>query len=83
MTGGPVDVTLLDGTTHLDEVSHTEVQAVLACVQEIYADEALTVQVIAAAVIAQHQLLQGHDPETVLQTLSDGLRGRMLPEAAW
>lgn len=80
MTDGPIEFTLTDGVIHFDHETHVKTQAVLACVQEIYADEAWTVQVIAAAVIAQHQLNQGVDPAVVARTLADGLEDRMLPE---
>lgn len=77
-TGGPVDATLIDGVTHYDHETHVQTQAVLACVQQIYADEAWTVQVLAAAVIAEHQLDNGLDPRLVAETLKDGLKGRMI-----
>jgi hypothetical protein len=53
-------------------------QAVLACVSAIYADESWTIQVLAAAVIAEHELIRKVDPAIVRQTLADGLRGRMI-----
>lgn len=78
MTVMPTSVTLLDGVTHVDHETHVQTQAVLACVQQIYADEAWTVQVLAAAVIAEHQLDHGLDPRLVAETLKDGLKKRMI-----
>lgn len=65
-------------TTPIVDDQYTATQAVLVCVQEIYADESWTIQVLAAAVIAEHELIRKVDPAIVRQTLADGLRGRMM-----
>lgn len=78
-TGGPVDFTLLDGVTHHDHETHVRTQAVLACVQEIYADEAWTIQVLAAAVLAEYHADHGGSPAEIAEILKDGLKGRMIP----
>lgn len=74
---------LVDGVTHPDHDIHVKTQAVLACVQQIYADESWTAQVLAAAVLAQHQLNTGEDPSAALATLTDGLERRLVPPGSW
>lgn len=71
--------TLTDGVTHLDPDTHVKTQAVLACVQEIYADEAWTAQVLAAAVMAEYCADQGGDLSQVVEIIKDGLKGRLIP----
>lgn len=61
--------TVTDGVTHYGPDSHIKAQAVIACVQEIYADEAWTAQVLAAAVMAEYQLDHGADPAQVAALL--------------
>ena len=67
---------IVDGVTHLDHPAYVKTQAVLACVQELYADQERTAQVLAAAVVAEHQLQHGADPAAVLAILSRALRGQ-------
>lgn len=68
--------TVTDGVTHADAAVHYKTQAVLACVQELWADEHRTAQVLAAAVIAEYKLQHGADPASVLAILSRALRGQ-------
>lgn len=67
--------TVTGGVTHHDAAVHIKTQAVLACVQKLWADEARTAQVLAAAVVAEYQLQHGADPAQVLDVLSRALRG--------
>lgn len=57
--------TVTDGVTHYGPDNHYKAQAVMACVQEIYADQDWTVQVLAAAVMAEYQLDHAVDPNRV------------------
>lgn len=61
--------TIVDGATHYAPDNHVKAQAVIACVQEIYADQSWTVQVLAAAVMAEYQLDHGVDPDQVRAVL--------------
>lgn len=78
MTSSPISITLTDGVTHYDHENHVQTQAVLACVQEIFADEAWTIQVLAAAVMAEYRLDHGASPAEVAEILKDGLKARMM-----
>ena len=69
------DYVIVDGVTHASDVVYVQTQAVLACVQKLWADESRTVQVLAAAVIAEHQLKNGADPARALDVLSRALQG--------
>lgn len=66
-------ITVTDGVTHTGDCAMTLEAALTACVTEIMSDPEWTIQVVIAAILAQHELNKGIDIRKVKETLREGL----------
>lgn len=66
-------VTITNGKTHTGDCPITLQAALQLCVEQIVADPEWAVEVVLAAVLAQHELKRGIDPKRVMATLADGI----------
>lgn len=74
----PSTVTITDGVTHTGDQELAFEAALTACVSQIIEDPEWTVQVVIAAILAEHELIRGVDPKRVRATLQTGLTAALL-----